>query len=200
MPRPNRRITDPETLKGLTHPLRRQVFRLLAQFGPATVTTLARQTGADPGQLSYHVRELAKRGFIEPAPEFARDRRESWWRLVPGSVSWSTSDIEAPDGRAVADALHSMTVADEFERLRAFESDRESWPPEWVQAAETSNSYLRLTPQELRELTGQINELIAAYGDQTGRRADRPREAHGADDTDGRQSVFIFLHAFPERP
>jgi DNA-binding transcriptional ArsR family regulator len=200
MPRPNRRITDPEILKGLTHPLRRQVFRLLAQFGPATVTTLARQTGSDPGQLSYHVRELAKRGFIEPAPEFARDRRESWWRLAPGSVSWSASEIEAPDGRAVADALHNMTVADEFERLRAFESSRDSWPPEWVQAAETSNSYLRLTPQELRELTGQINELIGAYGDHEGRSASRTPQPDQADDADGRQSVFIFLHAFPEKP
>jgi DNA-binding transcriptional ArsR family regulator len=197
---PNRRITDPEILKGLTHPLRREVFRLLAQFGPATVSTLAERTDADPGQMSYHVRELAKRGFIEPAPELARDRRESWWRLVPGSVSWSASDIADPGGRAVAETLHGMVVGDQFARLQAFEAARDSWGPEWEAAAETSNSYLRLTPQELRELAGQINQLIRTFREGAGRSTDRPTEAGAAQPPDGRESVFVFLHAFPERP
>ncbi|MGI8506078.1 MAG: ArsR/SmtB family transcription factor [Solirubrobacteraceae bacterium] len=196
--RARRRITDPEVLKGLTHPLRRRVFRLLAQFGPATVTTLAQRTGADPGRMSYHVRELAKRGFIEPAPELARDGRESWWRLVPGSVSWSSTDMADPADRAVTDALHDVTVADEFERLQVFEAAIDSWGPEWAAAAETSNSYLRATPQELRELTAQINDLIIAFRDVEGRSTDRSRAADQADD--GRESVFIFMHAFPERP
>ena len=198
MPPEIRHITDPEVLKGLTHPLRRQVVRLLGQFGPATVTLLASRTDADPGQLSYHLRELAKRGFVEPAPELARDRRESWWRLVPGGWSWKTEDMADPAGRAVADTLHNMVVADEFERLRAFDANRESWSPEWLEAADTTNSYLRLTPAELRELTGQINELIRSFGDAEGRTANRPVGPDEADD--GRQSVFIFIHAFPERP
>jgi DNA-binding transcriptional ArsR family regulator len=197
---PNRRITDPEILKGLTHPLRREVFRLLAQFGPATVSTLAERTDADPGQMSYHVRELHKRGFIEPAPELARDRRESWWRLVPGSVSWSASDIADPAGRAVAETLHGMVVGDQFARLQAFEAARDSWGPEWEAAAETSNSYLRLTPQELRELAAQINQVIRTFREGEGRSTDCPTEAGAAQPADGRESVFVFLHAFPERP
>ncbi len=69
------RITDPGILKALSHPLRRQIYRLLIQLGPQTVTLLTEHTGADPGQLSFHLRELAKRGFITEAPELARDRR-----------------------------------------------------------------------------------------------------------------------------
>ncbi len=197
VPAPVRRVTDPEVLKGLTHPLRRQIFRLLAQFGPATVSTLAEWTESDPGRLSYHVRELAKRGFVEPAPELARDRRESWWRLSPGGVSWSATDMADPAGRAVADTAHDMTVSDEFERLRAFDAARESWGEEWIGAAETSNSYLRLTPAELRELSGQINALIRDYREQDpGRAVDDGQSRDG----DGRESVFVFVHAFPERP
>jgi DNA-binding transcriptional ArsR family regulator len=191
----NRRITDPEILKGLTHPLRRQVFRLLAEFGPATVSTLAEYTDSDPGRLSYHIRQLAKRGFIEPAPELARDGRESWWRLMPGSVSWSSTEIADPAGRAVVDTLHGQIVADEFERLHAWEAARESWPAEWVSAAETSNSFLRLTPQELHELADRMNALIREFSESDGRDTNQlPPEA------DGRESVFIFVHAFPERP
>jgi DNA-binding transcriptional ArsR family regulator len=200
MARPNRRITDPEILKGLTHPLRREVFRLLAEFGPATVSTLAKRTDSDPGRLSFHVRELAKRGFVEPAPELARDRRESWWRLAPGSVSWSATDMDDPAGRAVANTLHGMIVADEFERLQAFEAARDGWGPEWAHAAETSNSYLRLTPEELHELAGQINELIRTFRDAEGGRASEAPADSPSDVEDARESVFIFLHAFPERP
>lgn len=199
MPERKRRITDPEVLKGLTHPLRREVFRQLAQFGPATVTTLARRMDCDPGRMSYHLRELERRGFIEAAPELARDRRESWWRLVEGSVSWSPTDMTDPADRAVADALHSAVVSDEFARLRAFEAELGSWGAEWEAAAETSNSYLRLTPAELRELAAKLNDLIREYGREPGRDTHgTPAESRPPED--GRESVFIFIHAFPERP
>jgi DNA-binding transcriptional ArsR family regulator len=195
---PPRRITDPDTLKGLTHPLRRQVFRLLAEFGPATVSTLAERTGSDPGRMSYHLRQLASRGFIELAPELARDRRESWWRLAPGAVAFSAEEMVDADGRAVANTLHDMIVTEEFERLRAFDTSREQWSPEWRAAAETSNSFLRLTPDELHELSDQINKLIRDFRESEGRSTDLPAGARVPDD--GRESVFLFVHAFPERP
>lgn len=194
MPHPARKITDPEILKGLTHPLRRRIFRLLAEFGPATVTALAERTGADPGRLSYHLRELGRRGFIEEAPELARDRRERWWKLVPGGVSWSTSQVTGPDGQAVAEALLGMNVAEQFERLRAYQASRDTWDPDWVDAATTSETYLRLTPQELRDLSVELNALLARWAEG---RFDASRTA-AADD--GRESVMLFLHAFPEKP
>ena len=132
----SRRVNSPDVLKALTHPLRRQILRLLVQFGPATVTKLGEHTGADPGQLSFHLRELAKRGFIEEAPALARDRRERWWRAIEDSWSWSTLDFEDdPAGRAIADTAYRLMVADEYERLRTYESSRPSFSPEWVNAA-----------------------------------------------------------------
>jgi DNA-binding transcriptional ArsR family regulator len=199
MTAPLRRITDPEILKGLTHPLRRQVFRLLAQFGPATVSTLAEHTDSDPGRLSYHLRELAKRGFIEPAPELARDGRESWWRLTPGGISWSSTEMGDPAGEAVANTLFGMTVGDEFTRLQAWDDAREHWDQDWVSAAHASSSYLRLTPDELRELAGRIEALICDYRDAADGRDVPDRPAAVAPD-DGRESVFLFFHGFPEKP
>jgi DNA-binding transcriptional ArsR family regulator len=154
-------LTDPGVLKGLAQPLRQQLYRLLVHLGPATVTALAEHADGDPGQISYHLRELGKRGFIEEAPELARDRRERWWRVIPESLSWP-----------------------------------------WVQfkdaaAAETSNSYLGLTPDELRALNTELNEVLRRWADvgrldPKSRPEDRPH--------DGRQNVFLFFHAFPEKP
>jgi DNA-binding transcriptional ArsR family regulator len=195
-----RRITDPEALKGLTHPLRRRLYDQLAHFGPATVSTLADQLDADPGQVSYHLRELGKRGFIEEAAELARDRRERWWRPVRGSVSWSNTGFADPADRAMADTLYQQIVADQFARLARYNAERDSWPQEWVEATTASNSHLRLTPQELRGLAEELNEVIRRWRDVGGAgESDRDVRPDERPD-DGRKNVFLFFHAFPEEP
>lgn len=190
----NRYIGDPEVLKGLAHPVRLRLYRLLAHVGPATVGTLAKKLGgADPGLVSYHLRELARRGFIEDVPELARDRRERWWRLIPGATSWNSRDFDTtPDGRAVASTVKAQTVMDEFERVRRFEQTRESWAPNWQDAAVSSDSFLQLTPDELGQLSAELHEVLARW-------ATHGRQARSAGDNDGREPVFLFLHAFPER-
>jgi DNA-binding transcriptional ArsR family regulator len=192
-----RRITDPDTLKALTHPLRQRLFRLLAQLGPATTTILAGHLAADPGQISYHLRELAKRGFIEEAPELARDRRERWYRIPEGPMSWSSGDFVTPEARAVFDAAFAQSVADQFERLRGYNEVKRSWSEDWQGAVTASNSEIRLTAAELRALAAELNEVIRRYAapgrhDPAVRPEDRP--------DDGRENVFLFFHAFPERP
>jgi DNA-binding transcriptional ArsR family regulator len=189
-------VTDPDVLKALTHPLRRRIFRLLVQLGPATITLLAEHTGADPGQLSFHVRELAKRGFVEEVPELARDRRERWWRAKRGAWGWSSPFSDDPAAQAVADTADRLMVTEEFERLRAYAAGKDSFGPDWVEAACASNSHFRLTPAELSELTSELIDVLRRWSDVG--RVDSARPDSRPDD--GRESVFLFLHAFPERP
>lgn len=193
----SRRVTDPDDLKALTHPLRRQIFRLLTQLGPATVTILREHTGADPGQLSFHLRELAKRGFVAEVPELARDRRERWWRAEQGSWSFSTSDFPDPAGQAIANTAKQLMVAEEIDRLRAYESARKSFGADWVDSAQSSEYNFRLRPDELRELTAELHEVLMRH-----REAGRLDPAARPEDQpdDGREHVFLFLHIFPERP
>ena len=191
------RITDPDVVKALAHPLRRQIYRLLTQLGPATVTMLAEHTGADPGQLSFHLRELAKRGFITEAPELARDRRERWWRAERGSWSWSSEDFTDPAAHAIADTTKRLMVAEEFDRLRAYEALKDTVGADWVNAALSSEYNFRLRPDELRELAAELHQLLLRWSvvgriDPPVRPEDRP--------DDGREHVFLFLHAFPEKP
>lgn len=185
-----RRISDPDILKGLAQPLRQKIYRQLMQYGPLTVSDLGKRVGADPGQTSYHLRELAKRGFVTDAPELARDRRERWFRATPGSTSWSSLDFTDPEGAAVADTVKAQMVIGEFESLRHYERTREQWPPEWQNAAMSTDSFLRLTPAELAELN---QELLAVVERWTNATRDRPLDGD-------RHSVLVFFHSFPERP
>lgn len=192
-----RRVTDPDDLKAMTHPLRRQIYRLLTQLGPATVTILGEHTGADPGQLSFHIRELAKRGFVTEAPELARDRRERWWRAQEGSWSFNTSDFRDPAGKAIADTAKQLMVAEELDRLRTYEAARESFGEDWSSAAEASHYNFRLRPDELQELTAELREVLMRW--RSAGRIDPGSRPEDQPD-DGREHVFLYLHVFPERP
>jgi DNA-binding transcriptional ArsR family regulator len=198
-----RRLDDPEILKGLAQPFRQRLYRMLAQIGPATVGTLAKQFGgADPGLVSYHLRELARRGFVEDVPELARDRRERWWRLVPGATSWSWRDFTSPEGRAVASTVKTQMIIDEFERLRRYEQTRESWDESWHDAAVSSDSFLYLNSAELSQLAAELHQVLGRWAEH-GRRArasERTSAAGSTADGSGRESVFLFLHAFPDLP
>jgi DNA-binding transcriptional ArsR family regulator len=185
-----RRIEDLQVLKGLTQPMRQRLYRLLIQLGPATVGTLAKKVNGDPGLVSYHLRELGRHGFIEEAPEMSTDRRERWWRAVKGSTRWSALDFQTPEGKAVATTLKAQAISDEVERLRQFEENRESWSPAWLDAAMDSQTYLRLTPAELKKLGEELQALFVRWS-QAGRTSS---------DTGDREPVFLFLHAFPENP
>lgn len=191
----NRQITDPEVLKALTQPLRRRLYRLLGQFGPATAGMLAKRTDHDPGQVAYHLRELARHGFVEEAPELARDRRERWWRAAPDDWGWSSLDFTEPEGRAAAETLMAQMLAESVERLRAFNQIRDVWPQEWQRSSVINHSQLWLTAEELRGLTAELTEVIRRHSE-PGKLA---REST-VQPEDSRESVHLAFYAFPERP
>ncbi|WP_405685281.1 helix-turn-helix domain-containing protein [Streptomyces sp. NBC_00057] len=199
------RITDPVALKALAHPTRRQLLRLLSQLGPSTATRLAQHTGLDPGLVSYHLRELARRGFIEVAEELARDRRERWWRVPATSTSWSTLDFREPDSRTVANTVKAHMVAEEFERLKLFENERDSWGERWQKSATSSESHLHLTPEELGTVAAELSKVLEHWREISRQRmgahppADQRSGTAGSDGT-GLEHVFVFFHAFPEHP
>jgi hypothetical protein len=119
----------------------------------------------------------------------ARDLRERWWQATPGSTTWSFLDFAEPEARAVADVVKMQMVVDEFNRLRRFEQGRDGWSEAWRRAVMSSESFLRLTPDELTELTTELQSVLTRWSEAT---TGRPRE-------DGRESVSLFFHAFPER-
>src|SRR4051794_19742761 len=85
---------DVDKIAAMAHPVRRKILDLLSAYGPSTVGSLARNTDQRVGSISHHLKMLGRAGLIEEAPDLARDRRESWWRMVRASWTWSAADFD----------------------------------------------------------------------------------------------------------
>ncbi|MGW6502014.1 ArsR/SmtB family transcription factor [Nonomuraea angiospora] len=188
-----RQIDDPDVLKVFTSRFRMKLFSLLFRIGPVTVSELARRMNADPGQVSYHLRQMQKHGLIEDVPELARDSRERWVRAAMGG--WAlVRDFEAPEARAVVQAWTSQWVIDQFERLRDFQRTHMTLPEDWRHAAFGGSHHLRLTKDELAQLADQLYAVLQPWRELT---KSRVESSEAPPDT---RPIFIFYHAFPEEP
>src|ERR1700722_16636507 len=62
-----RRVSDAQTMRALTHPVRIALFEQLSVGGPMTATQVGELIGESPTTCSFHLRQLAKYGFVEEA-------------------------------------------------------------------------------------------------------------------------------------
>jgi DNA-binding transcriptional ArsR family regulator len=143
---------DVRSLRALAHPLRVELLEHLRFEGPATASALARRLGESSGATSYHLRQLAKHGFIEE-DERPTHGLERWWRHREHVVSAPSTPAES----AVAVDL----VVREARALERFLGAR-TVVAEWERSAFLRSSALRLTPTGLRELESGIAALIDA--------------------------------------
>jgi DNA-binding transcriptional ArsR family regulator len=144
-------LHDPRAMRALAHPVRIDLLRVLGG-GPKTATECAESTGESPQSCSYHLRTLAKYGFVERAE--ARNGKERPWRKVKGGVSWSPhEDAEA------ARALSTTFIAHDFELLRRYLADPDDAWPEPMYGQLT----LRLSYAEAEELGAKLFDLFEPY-------------------------------------
>jgi predicted ArsR family transcriptional regulator len=149
------------------HPIRRWLTELLGVDGPANVGQLAARTGLAVGSVSHHLKVLHQQDMIEPAPELARDTRESWWRLKSRSMSWSVEDFdEGTLGRRVAETAE----AENFRfQVRAMQEWLRSAPTEtkaWRTAAESIDTYVPATEAQVRDFSARLKRLVREWSDE----------------------------------
>ncbi|GGC90573.1 hypothetical protein GCM10011512_16960 [Tersicoccus solisilvae] len=113
--------------------------------------------------MSFHLRTLARAGFVQEAPEFARDRRARVWKAV--NQSWKAGDRESPlgpDDEAPLAAYLDQVTRDQqdmltrllgWARRRAAGRDREF-------RGEVSIGSLRLTPDEARAVFAEVGAVL----------------------------------------
>lgn len=187
---PTDRVLDYRVLAAVANPVRRRLLDVLRVEQAATASTLAARLGVAVGSVSHHAKVLAEHGLIVPAPELARDKRESWWRLGDPRVSWSTRQFaDDTAGFAASEAADELSTRLQLERLQAWRSARDDAAPAWQDAATSSDRWLNLTPDELVAMSDELNEVLARWAE------------HGrAGSLEGRRPVFAFAHAFPSEP
>ena len=157
---------DVAAVRALAHPLRLRLLDLLRFDGPATATQLAGRVGGSSGSTSYHLRQLARYGYIEEAPP--RRGRERFWRYRERQLTLAGAD-DSGERRLLAELLGREAHA-----LDRFLADT-ARTPEWDDASFFRSVALRLTAAELEELRQKLESLLADLprGDAT----DAPAEA-----------------------
>jgi DNA-binding transcriptional ArsR family regulator len=179
-----RNIDDSQLLRAMAHPLRLRLMGTLRKDGPATASLLARRLGESSGATSYHLRILAKYGFVEDDRERNRGR-ERWWRAVDEGVEWSRDTDDA--GLLEADrALGRQLVTEHARWLQRWHDELPDWDRSWRAASNSFDQWFELTPAELRSLSDEVLAVLEPY-------ADRRTPA------DGTERAIVLFHAFPER-
>jgi DNA-binding transcriptional ArsR family regulator len=184
-----RTLTEAKALSAIANPFRGRMIDVLKVDGPATASVLAQRTGQAVGSASHHLKVLAEAGLVVEAPELARDRRERWWRLAAPGTQWSTVDLlEDPAALSAAREAEALHLQRQIQRVHDWMANAES-SPEWMAVSFATQSWLRLTPEELSEVTEEILELLAKWS---------MREV--PDDGQEREPVLVFARGFPTQP
>jgi DNA-binding transcriptional ArsR family regulator len=179
-------VTDVETLRALAHPLRSRLLGALRLDGPATATELGRRFGESSGSTSYHLRQLARYGFVEEDAG-QRSRRERRWRAVHSSTAWTNADFAGdPAGREAALWLHRHQLRNQQAMAEHFEAEAGEWDRAWLEAATQDDRVVRLTSEALRELSARVDALLTEY-------EERCAGAEGA------ERVAVYFSAYPFR-
>ena len=156
-------LTDPRMMRALAHQARIAIWTHLGMHGPATATECAQIAGLSPSACSYHLRTLARYGFVEEDPQSAADGRERPWRARLLAFNMS-SGPDAPPATQVASQLlvENMRAAAEEIRVR-YLARRSEYPADWQTAAGEVFSVAHVTPGELDQMRSEVLEVMARY-------------------------------------
>jgi Helix-turn-helix domain len=183
-----RELSDPRTMRALTHPVRLALLQALELEGPLTATQAGELIGEPPNTCSFHFRQLAKYGFVEEAgPARGRSRP---WRLTTFRMHY-TDLHEDPETAVAARGLDRMLREQYFERLAKFYESRSGYPQAWQETTGGSQALLHVTPEELRAIDEQIMAVLDPYRDRSAEPAKRPADS---------LPIEVLVFAYPIQP
>ncbi|HEY3956778.1 MAG TPA: winged helix-turn-helix domain-containing protein [Streptosporangiaceae bacterium] len=164
----------------LTHPLRAALLDLVREHGTLTSTEAARLLGESSGLCSFHLRQLARYGYLVEA---ARPRgRMRPWRLAAAVLP--NQPANQPAGQPADDGFGALARDLEDEGYRRWLAGRSQAPLPW-QHDEVFSAVLDLSPAELAEAAAEIRAVLGRYQGRAG---------------SGRRPVAAVIRLFPLLP
>ena len=172
--RPRLQVRDPKTMRALAHPLR---VALLEAIGDAEGQTLTASQasellGESPANCAFHLRTLAKYGFLEEAG--GGRGRERPWRLRYSSLELVPPGLDQ-ETLIAAEAAASIWMDRWVARARDRMMRVLGHPAEWQEAAIGSQRSLYLTAREAKDLGEAFQGLLEPYQARRELRSLRPR-------------------------
>jgi predicted transcriptional regulator len=159
---PHLEVRDPKMMRALAHPLR---VALLEAIGDAenrtlTATEASELLGESPANCAFHLRTLAKYGFLEEAGG-GRGRERPWrlkYRGLELAPPWPDTET-----RLAAHAVASIWIDRWLARARDRLMRIIGYPAAWQEATLASQMDLYLTAQEAKDLGAAMHELVKPY-------------------------------------
>jgi DNA-binding transcriptional ArsR family regulator len=152
-----RKALDARAIRALAHPLRIRILDLLDERQPLTATELSELVGESPANCSFHLRTLAKYGFVEEAGGGTGRNRP--WQRPAGSIFIDDTDADS-DTRNAARAFHAVKREAAMRRVAEWEERRHSYPGEWRKVGFSQEINTALTAAELKEVGEKLFELV----------------------------------------
>ncbi|MFF7648782.1 winged helix-turn-helix domain-containing protein [Streptomyces sp. NPDC007983] len=163
------------------HHVRTDLLDLLAEVGAVTATEAASRLGYSSGLCSFHLRQLARHGYIEEAPHSGGRARP--WRLRRRTPETAARGAAAEEFGELARGL-------EDESWRRWLTQRDEAPPAW-RHDEAFSAVAYLTPEEMSRVADAIRRALAPYQDREQRPLARP---------EGARPVALITRLFPLLP
>ena len=175
-------VTDVTAVRALAHPVRLAILDVLQTHGSATATECALEVDESPQTCSYHLRTLAKSGFVRRVE--SDDARETRWELVRKSLALSTSSSSSPAFLAAATALQRQVLARDERAVTEFLEREAEFDEEWQEAATFTSGTLVLNAAELEQVRAEVAKVLKRF-------EARKRKSEGA------RRVHVVFRAVP---
>lgn len=161
------------------HHVRTDLLGLLADVGTVTATEAAARLGYSSGLCSFHLRQLARHGYIEEAPHSGGRARPWRLRQRPAEAAGSAEERFGDLARGLEDESWQRWLA-----------QRDEAPPAW-RHDEAFSAVAYLTPDEMSRVADVIRRALAPYQDREQRPLARPEDA---------RPVALITRLFPLLP
>ncbi len=153
-----RTVTDARTLRALAHPVRIALLKELIVGGSLTATEVGERIGESPTTCSFHLRQLARYGFVEEAG--GGKGRARPWRVT--TVGFSVATGDDPEAELASGVLLRLVRERQLGRYQTWLETKSSYPRRWREAASDSEYLFFITPEELKQLNEELFTLLMA--------------------------------------
>ncbi len=178
---------DTTALKALAHPERLRMLGMLRFDGPDTATGLARRLGLNSGATSYHLRQLQKYGFIEPADDIG-NKRDRYWRAMADDAAYDPTKLEG-DAQQAAMAMVAGLISQHILLMQRALTQFPEQPPEWQAASNVSDYTYTMSADEALAFKEKLTAMLWEQMQKS------PQS--GEPGSPDEKQFMVMLHAFP---
>ena len=166
-----RKISDARTLRALAHPVRVALIEELTVHGAMTATEVGERIGETPTTCSFHLRQLAKYGFVEEAG--GGKGRARPWRMTSIGMDIHIAG-EDPEAQMASDAVMRVFRERSLARFHEWQRAKAAYPREWRQVANNSDYVLYATPDEIKQVNEELHAVLMRFHERLRDPAKRP--------------------------